>query len=392
MKELSDKDFDQVFKNKIKDGYLEYEEASWLKMEKKLRKRDRFVFFRNASIILLFLSFGIGLYVKNGKKIATDEGTAKKIEILKKVENGKADDLQNEIQTAKNGKALFSSDESKTQTVKTQLFSNKNLAKNDPITPIIVSNIEKSTDFASKSAAPIADKQAAIDSTTRITQRSITSPNSQSIINQGPKNAAVKRSKLPITLSIQVGPDFSSTKNAIGGKSGMAMGIGISLPLSKKLSLQTGINYGSKNYKAHGYDYTFNNPNIVNIIASIEAACKVLEIPLIASYTIMDNQKSSIDLNAGLSSYMMLKENYRFIYTAAAARKDRFLEEKNENQHYLSVINLSATYNIKLKNKKFALGLEPYIKIPISGIGEGSVPLKSSGISLKLNYELNKKK
>ncbi|MBC7614531.1 MAG: outer membrane beta-barrel protein, partial [Pedobacter sp.] len=204
------------------------------------------------------------------------------------------------------------------------------------------------------------------------------------------KKPITKKVKFPISLAINAGPDFNSTKKVIGGKSSLALGIGISIGLSKRFSVQTGLNYGTKNYSASSYDYTFANPSIRPNIAQVNAICKVLEIPLSASYSILDDSKNKINLNAGLSSYLMLKENYTYKYIAAV-RADRLIEVTNSNQHFLSVVDLSATYFIKLKNKKFALGFEPYLKIPLSGIGEGRVPLKSSGISLKLNYELNKK-
>lgn len=396
MEELSDKDFDQIFKNRIAASYPEYEEESWLKMEKKLRKRDRVVFFRNASIILLFLSFGIGIYLGSDKKsVITKVKTAKKTEQVKETEDKKVIDSPNSSQDLT--RTLASRNE--------YAHDNFILAKKNKVTL----SIHKNPKITSKSEVSITDKNTTIDSTTRIVQNQISPQNAQTIIAQEPANPTInevlinkkldgaekkdtKKTKFPITLSIHVGPDFNSTENAIGGKGGMAMGVGIGVGLNKRLSLQTGINYGSKNYKAQGYDYAFSNPNTVNIISGIDASCKVLEIPLRVGYILMDHSKNSIDLNAGLSSYIMLKENYRFMYTAVSGRKDRFLEKKNANEHYLSVIDLSATYNIKLRNKKFALGIQPYVKIPIAGIGEGNVPLKSSGISLKLNYELSKKK
>ncbi|WP_379087833.1 hypothetical protein [Pedobacter sp. UC225_65] len=73
MKELNDKDFDQAFKKRMTESYPEFEEESWLKMEKKLRKRDRLVFYRNASIILLFLSFGLGFYLIKSKHKENDQ-------------------------------------------------------------------------------------------------------------------------------------------------------------------------------------------------------------------------------------------------------------------------------------------------------------------------------
>jgi len=397
MEELSDKDFDQIFKNRIAASYPEYEEESWLKMEKKLRKRDRIVFFRNASIILLFLSFGIGIYLGSDKKsVITEVKTAKKTEKVKETEDKKVIDSPNSSQDLT--RALASRNE--------YAHDNFILAKKNKVTL----RVHKNPKITSKSDALITDKSIAIDSVKRIAQNQVvvsqntqvsiaqesTNPTSSEVlVNEKPnvsRKTNAKKTKFPITLSIHVGPDFNSTENAIGGKGGMAMGVGIGVGLNKRLSLQTGINYGSKNYKAQGYDYAFSNPNTVNIISGIDASCKVLEIPLRVGYILMDHSKNSIDLNAGLSSYIMLKENYRFMYTAVSGRKDRFLEKKNANEHYLSVIDLSATYNIKLRNKKFALGIQPYVKIPIAGIGEGNVPLKSSGISLKLNYELSKKK
>jgi hypothetical protein len=199
------------------------------------------------------------------------------------------------------------------------------------------------------------------------------------------------RRKIPISLAINVGPDFNSTKSVIGGKTSLAFGIGVGVGITKKLSIQTGVNYGHKNYNASAYDYAFNNPNAINTIEQVQAACKVLEIPLRASLNVSENKRRRIELNAGLSSYLMLKEDYTFKYHSALNRADRLVQATNENKHILSVIDLSASYDVKLKNKNLALGIEPYVKIPITGIGEGDVPLKSSGISLKLRYDFNKK-
>ncbi|MGF1923871.1 MAG: hypothetical protein ACQUHE_06800 [Bacteroidia bacterium] len=376
MEELDDRDFDQIFKNKIKDGYLDFEEEAWIKMERKLRKRNRFVFLRNAGVILLFLSLGLAAYLLSG-----DNRSAKEEILVKNVER-----FENEPKDIKQEDKLSIRDLSKSRSSPSSSAKPLKMAYQTPATSAanLLRPIEKG-DSAVKGNQnlPIAQNNK-FESFAEVEKRSQT----ETIIEKAINFPKRKRS---IILSINAGPDFNSTEKTIGGKSGVALGIGISMPIGTKLSFQTGVSYGSKNYKAEGYDYAFNNPNTVNIIAGIDASCKVLEIPLRATYNLTENGKGGLDVNAGLSSYMMLKENYRFIYTAASGRNDRFLEERNANQHYLSVIDLSATYHIKLKNKNFAFGIEPYLKIPLGGIGEGSVPLKSSGISLKLNYELNRK-
>ncbi|MNL67379.1 hypothetical protein D3C87_1919530 [compost metagenome] len=105
----------------------------------------------------------------------------------------------------------------------------------------------------------------------------------------------------------------------------------------------------------------------------------------------LDDVKKSIDINAGVSSYFMLKEDYTYRYTAGSGIDDRLQEYRNKNQHYFGVADLSATYYVKLRKERLRLGLEPYIKIPLTGVGEGKVNLKSSGLSLKLRYDLGKK-
>ncbi|MBB2146631.1 outer membrane beta-barrel protein [Pedobacter sp. LMG 31464] len=405
MKELNDKDFDQAFKTRITEEYPEFEEESWLKMEKKLKKRDRLVFYRNASIILLFLSFGLGFYLINRKIESKADVIAVKKQENKKVEglDGKSNPIgKEETKIADNGNNDLANSNGKSvkyfnpsKTFHYNIITNPLISQTSITKKADSSSTQKAFAIVKPQEAVNAPQQQIINKVEAPTIAQATpeiTPVDESDI-RGPKairDIKIKR-KIPFSLAISVGPDFNSTNSIVGGKSSLALGVGVGVGLTKKLSVQTGLIYGSKNYTANGYNYTFNNPNIAATITQINAACKVLEIPLRASYNISDNQKRSIELNAGLSSYLMLKENYVFKYTAASGRKDRISEKINENQHFLSVIDLSATYNIKLKNKKLGFGIEPYVKIPLSGIGEGNVPLKSSGVSLKLRYDFNKK-
>lgn len=385
MKDLNDKDFDLAFKKRMTESYPEFEEESWLKMEKKLRKRERLVFYRNASIILLFLSFGLGFYLIGFKKTLKEQAVI-----------AKKEPVQAPIKTAPSTLPIVAD----TQPVSTNknnqtaglsvapIFKSKPLQTN----PIPFKNID-SVPTPITSALPTDERVAVVTPPQEVIKPAetpiTTSDPIQAITNEA-KSAKVKR-KIPIRLAISAGPDLNSTTALVGGKTSVAVGIGIEVGLSNKLSVQTGLNYGSKNYDASGYDYTFSNPNVQANITNIQALCKVLEIPLKASYNVSDNQSRSIDVNAGLSSYLMLKENYVFQYQPSLNRKDRVSEVNNANQHFFSVLELSATYHIKLKSKKLALGFEPYVKIPLGGIGEGNVRLKSSGVSLKLRYDLNKK-
>jgi hypothetical protein len=49
---------------------------------------------------------------------------------------------------------------------------------------------------------------------------------------------------------------------------------------------------------------------------------------------------------------------------------------------------LGAGYGLSI-NKNFSFSAEPYMKIPLYGVGEGSVKITSAGIMLGLQYHLN---
>lgn len=411
MKELNDKDFDQAFKTRVTEEYLEFEEESWLKMEKKLQKRDRMIWLRNASIVLLFLSFGLGFYLMNQKDAPKTDLVGKK----PKQEQRGSDTVQIQQPALKEQAPSIEMAEEKSNALDKPLplfrqqaptgTSNKAIIQPDNINKVVPNTVIANRNGPAQPnlapGNPIPNNPAPVNPV-QINPVQKTETNNQQLIAQSSSqeklidsvNNSIKKPKIrrktPISLAISAGPDFNSTSSLVGGKGAAAFGLTVGIGLTKKLAIQTGLIYGAKNYSASNYDYHFNNPNVQASIAQINAACKVLEIPLRASYSLSDNKSRSIELNGGLSSYLMLKENYVFKYTAASGKKDRITEKTNANQHFLSVLDLSATYNIKL-NSKLGFGVEPYVKIPLSGIGEGNVPLKSSGVSLKLRYDFNKK-
>jgi hypothetical protein len=86
----------------------------------------------------------------------------------------------------------------------------------------------------------------------------------------------------------------------------------------------------------------------------------------------------------------MLKEEYNFRCIPYSGYSDYLLVKENENQHYFSVLALAASYQINPKGSNIKWALEPYFKLPLGGVGEGNVRLKSSGISLNLTYDINK--
>ncbi len=196
-------------------------------------------------------------------------------------------------------------------------------------------------------------------------------------------------------LSIALSPDLNSVKGIDKSSLGISMGMGLSYKIGKSLSVGTGLYYSQKAYDSDKTSYkTTVKPfsTWTSYSRKIEADCRVLDIPLNLNMLVKSGPQGKILASAGVSSYIMLSETYNFIYnpTPAYPSKGREYTIKNENKHILSVVNLAVGFE-KPVSKQVSLVIQPYAKIPLSGIGQGETNLKSYGVGFQLNYSLKKK-
>lgn len=412
--ELDDNEFDAAFRKRVFDADPQFEEAAWDKMEHKLRRRERVVLFRKGSVVLsLLLLVGlIGYYSfdKSGSKknkpdlVKEIKGVQEKKELIPGTEelgSGNKEVLPEDDGLKIGNESLLSENKSGTQhqlngtgLIEEEVAANGAEQVNRAGQTKYLAELRK-TDWNAANVFGEA-KLAGLS----LTPYDHTSPSGLAKQTEPAVNKAAEADKkkirtnlkrpVPMSLALSAGPEFNSASSLIGGKGGFNAGLTFSMGIAKNFRLQTGLKYSVKDYATDSYAYRMRNPKIQGLISGIDASCAVLEIPLIASYTVAENQQRSIDLNLGLSSYLMLKEDYTFKYTPGSGIADRLVEKRNANQHLMSVVDLSATYFIKLKTEKFKIGVEPFVKIPLTGVGEGKVNLKSSGVSLKIRYDLDK--
>jgi hypothetical protein len=84
----------------------------------------------------------------------------------------------------------------------------------------------------------------------------------------------------------------------------------------------------------------------------------------------------------------MKRETYHYYYKDQLGQ-DRYKSWTifNENKHYFSVLTLSAGYQRNI-NKTFFVSAEPYLKMPLSGIGYGKIKLNSAGVQFSVGAKL----
>jgi len=183
-------------------------------------------------------------------------------------------------------------------------------------------------------------------------------------------------------FTLSAGPDVSAVR-IDPGKVQAAYGVGIGYAFTERFSLRTGFYSARKVYTAQGSDYkasqTFLNyyPNL----KSVDADCRVFEIPVLIDY-VFDPQKSQTWFAAaGLSTLLMKKETYGYHYRYTGSSYYTYKEWtiQNENKHLFTVLSISGGYAARF-NKLFSLRAEPYIKVALSGIGHGKINLNSGGV------------
>lgn len=183
-----------------------------------------------------------------------------------------------------------------------------------------------------------------------------------------------------LILSALAAPDISTAKSSKPSKVSSNLGMTATYALTSKMSLTSGAVY-SKKY----YNYDGNNSS--GQPWEVDADCNVLDIPLNFNYKVMNKKRLSVSINTGLSSYFMLKEKYQFITGQEGAQKVSNLEIDNQNQHIFGIANVSVSFDHKISDN-VSVGVQPFAKLPLTGIGYNDANLKSAGVSFSLNIGL----
>lgn len=195
-----------------------------------------------------------------------------------------------------------------------------------------------------------------------------------------------------VALTVSAGADLSFIDINNPGKLKPVYGAGLSYALGKHFTVSSGLYVSKKIYTAQPNQYKFTgyvNPHLTGI----DANCKVYEIPLTVYYNFAQAKKHSWVAGAGLSSFLMKSETYDYQYKTSAGQSYNYVRTvTNENKHYFSVLTLSGGYQYKF-NSRIALTAEPYIKLPLGGVGLGKVKLNSTGLLLTASVKpFNKRK
>jgi len=198
------------------------------------------------------------------------------------------------------------------------------------------------------------------------------------------------------SVLLTLSPDFSSNGFRRFTAPGDAWGMMVYYRINDVFSVSAGAIRSNKKYQDDGSNYKPNNKNFwtknTNGItpSEIQGSCRVLELPIGLQYRIKHGKVSNVYVAAGFSSYVMLKESYRYSFDAPNPGAVEGWNAKKKTHSLFNVANLSVGYEWNI-SKQVSIGISPYIKVPLTGIGGwADVRLYSLGTSFTIRYNLKK--
>jgi len=268
-----------------------------------------------------------------------------------------------------------------------------NIAKHDTIITDKTTNYAKVDTIITDKAAVMANNNAHVDTIATEKKRELVSvmddvrPNKKPARSHSASGGSSMAFKPTLALSFVASPDINSVKGFSQNKVGTNAGLLLTVGVARKWSVTTGAIYADKPYLTdfanYATTYKFGtNPQ------SVSASCIVLDIPINVGYQVYNKGVNKFSLGTGLSSYFMLRENYTFNYAGGYPGGPTTYNVRNRNQHIMGVLNLNATYQREISSK-FGVAVQPYYKVPLTGIGVGQVNLKSAGVAVGVTWNIN---
>lgn len=209
---------------------------------------------------------------------------------------------------------------------------------------------------------------------------------------------AKKEKQIPASLKtglyygLVASPDITTVKMQRTSNVGYNVGLIAGYRISKRFAVETGVIYERKYYYSTGKYFNTKKtpwPGTMKVL-DVDGWCNMFELPINVRYTFAMSAKSSWYVNGGISSYIMNKQGYNYSYEYYGTYGSRDWEYKTTTKDWLSNIHVGVGYERQL-GVLGTLRIEPYMKIPVKGIGVGELPVTSVGMNIGLTRPLRLK-
>ncbi len=189
-------------------------------------------------------------------------------------------------------------------------------------------------------------------------------------------------------FSAVAGLDYTNIHGRGTSKLGYNLGLLASFNVTKRLSVSSGILLTKKFYKADSS--SFHPPKhyftyYVDQLNWVDGHCYMWDIPLNIRYDVIVRPTSRWFINAGMTSYIMRKQQYTYEYVYNSAPSTKQWQTNSQQNEWFKIANLSIGWE-KQFSSNWSLQAEPFMKLPLTGVGFGKMDMSTSGVLLSVRY------
>ena len=164
------------------------------------------------------------------------------------------------------------------------------------------------------------------------------------------------------------------------------LGLSLEYRLTNRLRVRASLIRSVKRYKSDSEYYT--PPAAWGWRSGdyeVNGNCRITEIPVDLRYDLISRPTYTVFFSAGINSLLMRNERYNYDYYVNGQRRTAAACVENGANFALSVVNLSTGAERQLNNR-FSLQAEPFVQLPLGGVGAANVRLSSAGLLFSLKY------
>lgn len=183
---------------------------------------------------------------------------------------------------------------------------------------------------------------------------------------------------------IAAGIELNKVKTQDITKAGFNGGIILGLQINKKIAVETGVQLSQKKYYSDGKYFNPKSGSMPSnmTVNSLESKSTIIEIPVSIKYD-FSKKTNTLYGKVGVSSYIITKESNKYQAVVSGQQQEVNSTYKSNHGYLASDVRIGVGYQHSL-NKKINMRIEPYIQVPLKGIGVGSLPVTSTGLQLVL--------
>jgi hypothetical protein len=285
--------------------------------------------------------------------------------------------------------------------LKAGLVSNKQRGINTPVEMSASGSTGSENEFPSSTNEPTA---IALPDVEALAIRPAKWPTLLPVVNRSvevhPDTTASKIASQPVAvrgLSIRfaVSPDLSGVGLKNFARPGTNVGLLLEYRLASRWSVQAGLIQSTKVYKALTSEYAvptgwWKAP--MKTPESVDGRCTMFDIPINIRYDVVIKPRLDGRLptrwfaSGGVTSYIMKNEEYYYNYPPHTYNQPTKYDVSTGGYGF-SNLNLSVGYERSI-SRRLSWQVEPFMKVPLKGVGNFKVRLLSTGTFFSLRYKL----